>query len=71
MILNRVIEYRGYSADCTPRALDDGTFGAQVVFTKIGFHPEAAYRNLPAFPTSSEAIAHAQQFAKDWLDRKA
>ncbi len=69
--MNMLFQYRGYNADCTPRSLEDGTFGAQVVFTKIGFHPEASYRSLPAFPTADEAIAHAKQFARDWLDRKA
>jgi hypothetical protein len=69
--MNTAFQHCGYSIDCTPRKLPDGTFGAQAVLTKIGFHPEIAFRALDEFPTDKEAIAYAKQFAEDWLVRKA
>jgi hypothetical protein len=69
--MKTVFEHRGYSADCTPRATDNGKFASQVVFTKIGFHPEASYRTLGDFDTDDAATAHAKKFAEDWLSRKA
>jgi hypothetical protein len=62
---------RGYVADCAPRVTDNGKFASQVVFTKIGFHPEASYRTLGDFDTDDAATAHAKKFAEDWLSRKA
>jgi hypothetical protein len=55
-----VLQYRGYSIDCTARNTPDGQFGALAVLTKIGFHPEIAFRALDVFPTEKEAIAYAQ-----------
>ncbi|TAM48960.1 MAG: hypothetical protein EPN57_26645 [Paraburkholderia sp.] len=69
--MKTVFALRGYDADCTPRPTDHGKFAAQVVFTKIGFHPEASYRTLGDFDTEEAAIAHAKKFAEDWLSRKA
>jgi hypothetical protein len=69
--VNTVFQYRGYDIDCTPRDLPDGTFGAQAVLTKIGFHPEKAFRGLPEFPSTRQAVAHAKRFAEEWLDMKA
>jgi hypothetical protein len=66
-----VFQHRGYSIDCAPRALADGTFGAQVVLTKIGYHPEKKFDALPTFPTAHEAVAHAKTFAESWLNGKA
>ena len=57
--------------DCAPRALADGTFGAQVVLTKIGYHPEKKFDALPTFPTAGKAVTHARTFAEIWLDGKA
>lgn len=69
--MKTVFALRGYEANCAPRPTDQGKFAAQVVFTKIGFHPEASYRTLGDFNTEEEAIAHAKKFAEDWLARKA
>jgi hypothetical protein len=69
--MNMVFQHRGYSMDCAPRELGDGTFGAQAVLTKIGYHPEKTFDALPTFPTASEAVAHAKTFAESWLDGKA
>lgn len=69
--MNTVFQHRGYSIDAAPRELGDGTFGAQAVLTKIGYHPEKTFDALPAFTTAGEAIAHAKQFAEGWLEGKA
>ncbi|KDB07772.1 gp36-related protein [Burkholderia sp. lig30] len=69
--MKAVFTFRGYEADCAPRATEAGRFAAQVVFTKIGYHPEASYRTLGEFDTEEAAIEHARQFAQDWLSRKA
>jgi hypothetical protein len=69
--MKTVFQHRGYSIDCAARELDDGTFGAQVVLTKIGYNPEKKFDALPVFATANEAIAHAQKFAESWLDGKA
>lgn len=66
-----VFQHRGYSIDCAPRALADGTFGAQAVLTKIGHHPEKKFDALPTFQSEGEAVAHARTFAEGWLDGKA
>lgn len=69
--MNTVFQHRGYSIDCAPRELADGTFGAQVVLTKIGYHPEKTFDALPVFATASKAIAQAKKFAESWLEGKA
>lgn len=69
--MQTVFQHRGYSIDCAPRELDDGTFGAQVVLTKIGYNPEKKFDALPVFTTDSDAIAHAKKFAESWLEGKA
>ena len=69
--MNTVFQHRGYSMDCAPRALADGAFGAKVVLTKIGYHPEKTFDALPTFATAGEAVTHARAFAESWLDGKA
>ena len=69
--MNTVFQHRGYSIDCAPCAFADGSFGARVVLTKIGYHPEKKFDALPTFATAGEAVTHAQAFAESWLDGKA
>ncbi|CAB3713912.1 hypothetical protein [Trinickia soli] len=69
--MKAVFILRGYEANCEPRVTEQGKFAAQVVFTKVGFHPEASYRTLGDFDTEDAAITHAKKFAEDWLARKA
>lgn len=69
--MQTVFRYRNYSVDCTPRNEENARFGAQVVVTRVGCHPEKAFRQLPVFDTGAEAVAHAKQFVETWLDRNA
>ena len=69
--MKAVFTLRGYESNCAPHPTEQGKFAAQVVFTKVGFHPEASYRTLGDFATEDAAIAHAKKFAEDWLSRKA
>jgi len=69
--MTTTFQYRGYNLDCTPRAVREGMFGAQVMLTKFGYHSEKTFDALPTFATAKEATAHAKQFAEEWLQRKA
>jgi hypothetical protein len=41
------------------------------MLTRFGYHSEKTFDALPIFATAKEAIAHAKQFAEEWLQRKA
>jgi hypothetical protein len=69
--MKTAFQYRGYDVDCAPRETSEGKFVAQVVVTKIGFHPEKAFRALPEFGRAEEAVAFSKKFAESWLDRSA
>lgn len=69
--MQTVFRYRNYDVNCTPRQEESGKFGAQVVVTRVGCHPEKAFMQLPVFDTDAEAVAHAKQFVETWLDRNA
>jgi hypothetical protein len=69
--MSSLFKIRGYLAECAPNPQPDGRFAAQVMLTKIGFHPEKAFRDLDPFNTEQAAIAHARRFAEEWLERKA
>jgi hypothetical protein len=69
--MTTTFQYRGYNLDCTPRPLEEGAFGAQVMLTRFGYHSEKTFDALPIFATAKEAVAHAKQFAEEWLQRKA
>ncbi|MBU9153173.1 hypothetical protein KTD28_00960 [Burkholderia gladioli] len=67
--MKAVFRMLDYDMDCTPRPPDEGRFAAQVVVTKVGYHPEAAFRRLGEFDTEAEAVEYAKQFSAQWLKR--
>jgi hypothetical protein len=47
--MTTTFQYRGYNLDCTPRPLEEGAFGAQVMLTRFGYHSEKTFDALPHF----------------------
>lgn len=67
--METVFRVIGCDMDCAPRVTDEGRFASQVVVTKAGYHPEAAFRKLGEFDTEKEAVEYAKQFSVQWLKR--